>query len=80
MTNNVRTITTKAAYNTIIEESYYIAKWQYERAERVVYFKLMKDLDRNLYYKFRANNSEKFNEIIDYLSEVYTDAEIEDED
>lgn len=82
MTNNVRTITAKAAYNTIIEETYYIARWQYEKSERTIYFKLIKDLDRNLYYKLRENttNAEKFKEIFDYLTEVYTDVEIEEDE
>ena len=80
MTNtNIREISTKAAYNALIEESFHVAKWQYERAERVVYFKLMRDINSNIYYKLRTNyNSEKFNEIIDYLYEVYKNEQIED--
>lgn len=80
MTNtNIREISTKAAYDTIIEEAFHIAKWQYERSERVVYFKLMRDINSNIYYKLRTNyNSEKFNEILDYLYEVYKNEQTED--
>jgi hypothetical protein len=81
MTNtNIRTITTKAAYNALIEEAYHVARWQYEKSERTVYFKLMRDINTNTYYKLHATNSERFDEIMDYLEQVYTDAEIEEED
>lgn len=80
MTNtNIRVISTKAAYNTLIEEAYHIAKWQFDLAEEAIYFKLMRDISTNTYYRLTVNNnSEKFNEILDYLYEVYTNEQIED--
>ena len=82
MTNtNIRTISTNTAYETLIEESFHIAKWQLDLAEKAIYFKLMKDISSNTYYKLKVNNnSEKFNEILDYLTEVYADAEIEEDE
>ena len=75
---NTRVITAKAAYNTIIEESYHVAKWKFDLAERAIYFKLMQNLSTNTYYKINlgSRNGETFDEIWDYLDAVWAEAEI----
>ena len=75
---NTRVITTKAAYNTIIEESYHIAKWKFNLAERALYFKLMQNINTNTYYKLSrsSRNTVTFDEIWDYLDTVWAEAEI----
>lgn len=83
MTNtNIRTITTKAAYETLIDEAYHVAKWKFDLVEKAIYFKLMQNLNTNTYYKIKLSerNNCTFDEIWDYLDTVWADAEIEEED
>jgi hypothetical protein len=81
MTNtNTRVITARAAYETLINQSYHIAKWKFDITEKAIYFKLIQNLSTNMYYKLKLSerNNCTFDEIWEYLDTVWAEAEIED--